>query len=41
MASQTFNLIIRGGTVYDASGGEPFVSATCPLPLSLRPRTLR
>ena len=26
MASQTFDLIIRGGTVYDGSGGEPFVS---------------
>jgi N-acyl-D-amino-acid deacylase len=26
MTSQTFDLIIRGGTVYDASGGEPFVS---------------
>ena len=26
MTSQTFDLIIRGGTVYDGSGGEPFVS---------------
>ena len=41
MTDQTFDLIIRGGTVYDGSGGEPFVSATHPLPLSLRPRTLR
>ncbi len=26
MASETFDLIVRGGTVYDGSGGEPFVS---------------
>ena len=26
MTSQTFDLIVRGGTVYDGSGGEPFVS---------------
>ncbi len=25
MTNQTFNLIIRGGTIYDGSGGEPFV----------------
>ncbi len=49
MTNQTFDLIIRGGTVYDGSGGEPFVSdvatgaaasATCLLPFSLRPPTL-
>ena len=26
MTNQTFDLIIRGGTVYDGSGGDPFVS---------------
>lgn len=49
MTNQTFDLIIRGGTVYDGSGNEPFVSdvatgasasANHPFPFSLRPRTL-